>query len=281
MKNWSDSEDDDGDVSALAQDKTRSNPGKAAARKEGAATEAILPPVNLRPPPPPSPPKRVDSPSDSNEKEEAETMRSQQTKKQKTTSAPSSAGHEGANTDVGGTPVPSPGSWTHHVETDTDVVEQGSDPAPSTAIATLDMAFVMAAIDIGDGNKSTPQHISQVAARLTDVLMCYFECSGMALGEKITKMLHYKNKNKAGRKNSTDEKKKVRTAVESFITLMDSNGNKISWFPANNNKKSGVLMVTGSHYREQGTNTCFTKDDTTVWNQVTCSAHQSHESSTH
>ena len=83
MKNWSDSEDDDGDVSALAQDKTRSNPGKAAARKEGAATEAILPPVNLRPPPPPSPPKRVDSPSDSNEKEEAETMRSQQTKKQK------------------------------------------------------------------------------------------------------------------------------------------------------------------------------------------------------
>ena len=55
MKNWSDSEDDDGDVSALAQDKTRSNPGKAAARKEGAATEAILPPVNLRPPPPPPP----------------------------------------------------------------------------------------------------------------------------------------------------------------------------------------------------------------------------------
>ena len=219
MENWPDSDDDDGDVSALTQDKTRSNPGKAAARKEGAATEAILPPVNLRPPPPPSPPKRV--------------------------------------------------------------VEQGSDPAPSTAIATLDMAFVMAAIDIGDGNKSTPQHISQVAERLTDVLRCYFECSGMALGEKITKMLHYKNKHKAGRRNSTDEKKNVRTAVESFIALMDSNGNKISWFPANNNKKSGVLMVTGSHYREQGTDTCFTKDDTTVWNQVTCSAHQSHESSTH
>jgi hypothetical protein len=208
-------------------------------------------------------------------------MRSQQTKKQKTTSAPSSAGHEGANTDVGGTPVPSPGSWTHHVETDTDVVEQGSDPAPSTAIATLDMAFVMAAIDIGDGNKSTPQHISQVAARLTDVLKWYFECSGMALGEKIMTLLHYKNRNKAGQRNSTDEKKRVRTASEGFIILMDSDKKKISWFPGNNNKKCGVLMVTGSHYREKGTNKSFAQDETTVWSQVTCSAHQSPGSSTH
>jgi hypothetical protein len=140
---------------------------------------------------------------------------------------------------------------------------------------------VMAAIDIGDGNESTPQHISQVAARLTTVLQRYFVCSGMALGEEITKMLHYKNKNKGGRRNSTDEKKRVRTAVESFIALMDSNKNKISWFPANNDKKSGVLMVTGSHYREKGTNNSFTKDDTTVWDQVTYSAHQSHGSSTH
>ena len=197
----------------------------------------------------------------------------------KAISTPSSpASLEGSDTDMGATTVPSPGSWTGQVGTDT-VMGEDSDPAPP--IETLDMACVMAAIDIGDGNKTTPQHISQVAGRLTTVLESYFEIFGMALGDEITNMLHYKNKNKAGRRNSTDEKKHVRIAAEDFITLMDSNDKKISWFPANNNKRSGVLLVTGSHYREKGTNKSFTKDDTTVWTQVSCSAHQSPGSSTH
>ena len=254
-----------------------------AARKERSSKHDdrdVEPPVSLLPPLPPSTPAQVDSLSESHGKDGGEAAGSPPTKKRKTVSAPSlPAGHEGADTDMEGTPVASPSSWTSQVGADTDMVE-GPGPSPP-AIETVDMTFVMTAIDIGDGNESTPQLLSQVAARLSTILEGYYKGSGMALGEKIMTLLHYKNRNKAGQRNSTDEKKRVRTASEGFLILMDSDKKKISWFPGDNNKKCGVLMVTGSHYREKGTNKSFAQDETTVWSQVTCSAHQSPGSSTH
>lgn len=146
-------------------------------------------------------------------------------------------------------------------------------PAPP-AIETVDVTRVRDAIDFGDGNEWTPD---------APVHFQGFEGSGMALGERTTKMLHCKNENKAGRGKSSDEKKRVRTATDNCLALMDSNEKKISWFPDNNNKQRGVLMITGRHHREKGTNKSFAVDDDgTVWSQVvTCSTHQSPGSSTH
>jgi hypothetical protein len=163
---------------------------------------------------------------------------------------------------------------------DADSIVEEIVPAPP-AIEAIHMGVVREAINVGDGNKSTPQHMFQVATRLSRVLEGHFEGSGMALGEKITKMLCVKNRNRAGQRKASDGQKQVRTATDGFLSLLDSSENKFSWFPANNNKKCGVLMVTSRHYREDNTDNPFTTDDGTVWDQVTCSAHQLPGTSTH